>query len=101
MKLHYAAALALVGWYLLAPPVQEGSDGSGKTFYWANDKAPLPEWRQIGSYDAAQACDAAKWKHLADTARTTDTKSDYQSAFVLSDSAAQCIATDDPRLKEK
>lgn len=39
MKPHHAAALALVGWYLLAPPVQEGSDDSGKTFYWANDKS--------------------------------------------------------------
>lgn len=44
MKTCHAAALALLGWYLMVPLV--GGDAS----------APLSQWRTIDSFDTAQEC---------------------------------------------
>ena len=84
-------ALALVGWYLLIPP-------------WAvmgSEMRPIPDpdallskWVNEGNFDSAGVCDhalsqflnAAQRKPLPDRSRAN---------------FAQCVATDDPRLKEK
>jgi hypothetical protein len=52
MNLRHAAALALVGWYLMYPPdYMRAGDISG--------------WAVIGSsYDTAKKCRAARWKLL-------------------------------------
>jgi hypothetical protein len=69
MDLRHAAALALVGWYLMMPPI--GSDG--KIYY----NAPISQWHINSSYDKAAECeegrtvykrmtvDEAKGYHLA------------------------------------
>lgn len=48
MRLRYAAALALVGWYLLLPP------------WVARNKfdahAPLSKWQKSGKFDTEDAC---------------------------------------------
>ena len=84
-------ALALVGWYLLIPP-------------WAvmgSEMRPIPDpdallskWVNEGNFDSAGACDhglgrfqkAAQREPIPDRSRAN---------------FAQCVATDDPRLKEK
>ncbi len=43
MKLPHAAALALVGWYLMLPPKQD-------------IQAPIAKWRIVGNYDSADQC---------------------------------------------
>jgi hypothetical protein len=49
MKPRHAAALALVGWYLIFPP--QKSDG------WSDYNAPLRKWIVSGyPYDNAQSC---------------------------------------------
>ena len=86
-----ASALALVGWYLLIPP-------------WAvmgSEMRPIPDpdallskWVNEGNFDSAGVCDhalsqflnAAQRKPLPDRSRAN---------------FAQCVATDDPRLKGK
>jgi hypothetical protein len=45
MKLCHAAAVALVGWYLMLPPVRP--DGS------VNANAPLLKWKTSKTYDTA------------------------------------------------
>jgi hypothetical protein len=46
MKLRHAAALALVGWYLMAPPM---SSWPGTP--WIDPNAPLSKWQFIGRID--------------------------------------------------
>ena len=48
MKSHHAAALALVGWYLLLPPwvAQNKFDA----------RAPLSKWQKSGKFGTEKAC---------------------------------------------
>jgi hypothetical protein len=118
MKVHHAAALALVGWYLMVPPPRQPRSPGASTAP-PNDSAPLNQWTIRSSYDSTEACEAAKQKSL-DTAATDVDKqqrlaeqrqglwpnnfSDEQ--FLVADQLeyatdALCISTDDPRLKSK
>jgi hypothetical protein len=118
MKLRHAAALALVGWYLMIPPaLPNGQPNLG---------APLSQWGQGGDFDTAAACHKAYGDRLAlakkalgEVARAIDLmpestknskkplsqldpdlyKADLEiSLFALHSAAARCIASDDPRL---
>jgi hypothetical protein len=51
MKLRHAAALALVGWYLMMPP----SDGHS-----IDRNAPLDKWEVYSGYDTAKECEEGK-----------------------------------------
>jgi hypothetical protein len=88
MNPRYAAALALVGWYLMQPPTHRIANG--KTVF--EDELPLTLWRQIGAYDTAKECQA-QIEHM----ETLPAK----MAEVEGAEFVRCIATDDPRLKEK
>jgi hypothetical protein len=110
MKLRHAAVLALVGWYLMVPPsLADGSWICGDGFTglvarqvfgteqiektcatranMANANAPLSEWHEIRPFETLDACQEAKNK-LYDAARPGSPVD-----------AAECVATDDPRLK--
>ena len=84
MKTRHAAALALVGWYLMLPPVREaGPPDLG---------APLGKWGMLSpSFDSAKECEAYKLK-LAEKV-VKERRPDYIRAD------AKCVASDDPRLK--
>jgi hypothetical protein len=89
MTFRHATALALVGWYLMAPPRIPGR----------NDfrfNAPISEWQNQGAFDTADECQ----KIIAETQSQMDTwpefKEETNRAAVR---AMQCISTDDPRLK--
>ncbi len=93
MNPRHAAALALVGWYLMAPPFSRSSSGE----IGSDLSRPLSEWIPFSSvYDTEADCDkeidamnqrAARWAR--------------EHHAMLNVIHAQCIATDDPRLKEK
>jgi len=92
MKPHHAAALALVGWYLMVPPrVIQSQTTEQQTFDYG---APLSKWTVSSAYDAAHECEGAKFLNREGHKQNSDP---LKAAF----DAAQCIATDDPRLKEK
>ena len=93
MKPRHAAALALVGWYLMVPPMAGNH---------TDTSAPLGIWRVTGSYDAAIDCrkvleDSTRdaIKALQDPHLLPFTR---QASLQFLDGA--CVATDDPRLKE-
>ena len=108
MNLRHAAALALVGWYLMVPPSKR------------ND-APLSEWTVSLSYASAEACQSAQNKNRDQAAaklKTYDNMTDKQRRDLQHNQASldqemadsdsfeaafqsACIATDDPRLMEK
>jgi hypothetical protein len=100
MNLRHAAALAVVGWYLMIPP--SGSDHKPDT------NAPLSRWTIVvrGSFDTARQCDERHMKDvdgvdefLKSHLRPIPTAAEQESIDAVS--AEKCIATDDPRLMEK
>jgi hypothetical protein len=75
-NIRHAAALALVGWYLMVPPLTR--------FWWIgperyDNAAPLSRWTNAQAFDRAQPCQVAQ-----------------QSTGL---GHGVCVATDDPRLK--
>jgi len=88
MKPRHAAALVLCGWYLIVPPFNKSGPLAG---------TPLSLWTDHeGSYDTARECDQGK-QALLDDLDKHQAFHDYRAAVIF----ARCIASDDPRLKEK
>ena len=96
MNIRHAAALALVGWYLMTPP---------PLFHSTPDvdlDAPLRKWTVYEALDSAQECEADRNAsyHLANQKALGDPTDDPKLRIMRDQLAAsQCIATDDPRLK--
>jgi hypothetical protein len=88
MRPHHAVALALVGWYLLAPPLYKGE---------VDEKAPLKEWTVLQSFGTVTEC--SQWLsvllHKANLDPATRTVVKHRLL------AASCMSSDDPRLKRK
>jgi hypothetical protein len=119
MKPRHAAALALVGWYLMVPP--RAQDGS------PNIRAPLPKWNQASNgFDTASECSMARNQEALRVVRNLDavkqeiealpntenqplskvapkTYDRYANALNAADALtdSRCVATDDPRLKDR
>jgi len=120
MKPRHAAALALVGWYMIIPP----SSGIRRPGYpRTNPSAPLSRWEfyneswftdtwgpvdraHAKEFDSKAACEATKEKvypsHLppipqnvgGDARETLESVREFGSHTI-------CVSSDDPRLKEK
>ena len=108
MNLRHAAALALVGWYLITPPIESciGAFSGGSC-----EQTPLPRWQIRTTSDSLAECEKIKAEWIEKGRMylgESDARSRTPGSRVLSDEAeymtyieATCIATDDPRLKEK
>src|ERR1700687_5706238 len=96
MKSRHAAALALVGWYLMAP----ATTCEPKPCHVENYS--IGNWGSLGSFDTAEACtaklDAQRALNCAGNPDPPGFPS-WEKSGCDSWSQAQCIATDDPRLK--
>jgi hypothetical protein len=78
MKLRYAAALALLDWYLMmAPPPPAGSPGSTQSVK-VDLKAPLSRWTTVGIFPSKKECES----HRAGNAQQ------------------RCLASDDPHFRD-
>ena len=86
MKPRHAAVLALVGWYLMMPPLTPDS---------ASDCNSLRDKMQKAAHDPAALAQVNK-----ETARRGEPPLDLKFALE-STHEAFCIASDDPRLKQK
>jgi hypothetical protein len=91
MKLRHAAALALVGWYLMVPPIENGQ---------LNLHAPVSRWEIESSYDRADDCQRIIARFVQMYPHLKDEGSGFTKAKAWPMVNAKCIATDDPRLKE-
>jgi hypothetical protein len=105
MKARHAAALALIGWYLMAPPLIKG----GHDTYTVYRSAPLSEWIFEESFDSAVQCRQGILDNISGNRNAAVLAGECAATpgtpcnTPLLDSAvlAKCIASDDPRLKEK
>jgi hypothetical protein len=86
----HAAALSIVGWYLLTPPVSVPE----KRLVF---EAPLSQWDIDSSYDSARECNEG----LLFGARNPGNSAPGYEFMNQRAGAAKCIASDDPRLKIK
>jgi hypothetical protein len=102
MKPRHAAALALMGWYLIFPPPRTADDVP-------DPKAPLSEWQKIGPFDTIEDCQKypshlleimhgfyVDHPEIGESGERRD-NADRKALFAHS----QCVTTDDPRLKGK
>ena len=92
MKSRRAAALALVGWYLLLPPPGPTRD--------VDTSLPLTIWYRVKEVYASKTdCEKAKFG-LINLPRANPADPNEQSKL-RGEMAGICVSTDDPRLKEK
>ena len=105
MKSRHATALAIVLWYLMIPPI--GADNK------VDPHAALSQWRIGVGFQSEKDCDDS----LKDAIQNPMTPAEYQAAAQATKTAkmkplsmsemtkrtveSQCVAGDDPRLKEK
>ena len=85
-NLRLTLTLALVGWYLMVPPLKGGID---------DPRAPLSKWTIFTPEETRKTCVEERNGWLEASIQQHDVG--RVRAFRLS----ECIATDDPRLKEK
>jgi hypothetical protein len=76
MKFRHTAALALVAWYLMAPPSSLPTISSQGLDVKEDTTAPLSKWKSVGTFLTQKECDSHR-----------------VGAF-------RCVASDDPRLKK-
>ena len=93
MSRRHAAALALVGWYLMVvPPRIEDGRFAGLDF-----SAPLSIWTQVGSYKTVAQCNVGMERYPRMLANS-NVEPDYRDALLNSSAALRCVSSDDPRL---
>jgi hypothetical protein len=108
MKPRHAAALALVGWYLMMPPHQNVSRSCGDgdesdaacLSYFIDPNTPLRKWQRVPDtleFEYKTDCQHA----IADGChREVEGNGESYLGGRLCYVFPDCIATDDPRLKE-
>jgi hypothetical protein len=116
MNSRHAAALALLGWYLMAPPPAQKSEevGLGESFYNFLRKADsFANWEILQSFDSAEQCEKAREDVLSKKTREllekamqpglAETPIPPKARLQLDRKLAplpgsKCIASDDSRL---
>jgi len=112
MNLRHAAALALVGWYLMIPPASDWKRFQAAevvTGYFAHlgpfYPAPFEKWKTLGEFYSQANCEGARQSIVRRDGTIKGqpmlSNGSMPSAEQYQASHAACIATDDPRLKGK
>ncbi len=112
MKPRHAAALALVGWYLMMPLIQGeketvvDSKADPHLHYIFLDaridlKAPLSKWTGIYAGESERDCNVFRARHSKGSgpSGTEEERRRYAQMDKILRDHATCIASDDPRLK--
>ncbi|MGA9722930.1 MAG: hypothetical protein WBQ86_10765 [Candidatus Binatus sp.] len=100
MKRRHAAAIALVGWYLMTAPVSDQ-----RTIIYQD--APLSQWEKAESFDSESHCEAKRRVIITDSQEAValapnsevdeDTRQGAANAFNQA-VVSRCVAADDPAL---
>jgi hypothetical protein len=98
MNLRHAAALALVGWYLMVPPASSA---------WGNWSHPVNTWDVHGRFESKDECEKARQQYVSDPSHFPYSRAlgDPVGRKLLSEGKvpvpSECVSSDDPRLKGK
>ena len=107
MNLRHAAALALVGWYLMTPPAicREGTaqecPSISCAFCQMDSHTPLRKWIRVPeSQEYEYKTDCQRAVSNGCHRKVDPDGNSYTEGPLCSYPYTDCIATDDPRLKE-
>jgi hypothetical protein len=101
MKAYHAFAVALVGWYLMVPPLPADSTKGLVDF-----GAPLSTWFLSQGFDTAKECEHARKKTYVEAEREerkiplSQLRTSPRLPAIIQEMFNSCIASNDPRLKE-
>lgn len=100
MKACHLAALLAVGWYLMIPPPKEAGNIYQTNQFETDFSAPLSQWAEFRLFDHPSQCESTReaYKRVPPRAFVIMLGGEAQARATMS--AARCIATDDPRLKQ-
>jgi hypothetical protein len=92
MKPCHSAALAFMGWYLIAPPIRNIESN----YSYLDEHAVYPDWKLICVLNTEAECE-----HVRDFAQERAAEDEFlnDDPEVQQYSEAECIASDDPRIK--
>jgi hypothetical protein len=95
MRVRHAAAFALVGWYLLTPPMSPDAKK-------IDSDQPLSKWNHSASFDLAKECEATRINLYQSAMKDLPKKSGdpLGGLMLIAEMSAECIQADDPRLKQ-
>jgi hypothetical protein len=79
MKPRHAAAFALVGWYLMVPPLSADH-------HQVNYSAPFTAWVNLEKYASQKKCEQMRTQFASEDAQ------DFASVFILKESRDQAAA---------
>lgn len=90
MKIWHVVAIALTGWYLMVPPPLSPSPQDGRI-------EPLSRWTTTGTFESKKACEAERVQF----SKVDPGAEAYGYRGLPPEEVydAQCVATDDARLK--
>jgi hypothetical protein len=90
VNIRHAGAIALMGWYLMVPPPLSHSPKNGQI-------VPLSQWTRAGAFQSEESCETKRAaRSKLDPALALGAYHGLPAEQVYD---AQCVATDDPRLK--
>ncbi|HUO04325.1 MAG TPA: hypothetical protein VMU16_03910 [Candidatus Binataceae bacterium] len=118
MDSRHAAALTLVTWYLFFPRLHHqnkaGAPGDSST---VESAVPISQWRKSGPFSSAAECQNRLTRFRADSSAALDREMkiwhshhddpheaddvSFMTGAKAQAMAAQCVESDDPRLKGK
>jgi hypothetical protein len=106
MKLCHGAALALVGWYLMVPPLQR--EVCCSLIVSGDPSIQIAKWQTLSVFATRAECEQSTYKEVR---KRTVAAHQLAKAYGLSDrlerewkeagSQATCVASNDPRLRDK
>lgn len=111
VMLIFASEAAGAGWYLIAPHAKPARDSSGRLSYTVPASHARSNWQFVGAFDSASECEVARQSsktRAAERLRASSGKTitvdgvgevDADILTYLPFTNAECIASDDPRLK--
>ena len=104
MNVRHTAALVLVGWYLMVPPVHLGTVmgpmGFNKTKGYFKGDAPLSEWWKQDTFETLLDCQEGRIVWIRNE-RYAEKPEPGKTILYHAMLEAICVPSDDPRLKGK
>jgi hypothetical protein len=86
-RFHFVA-FALVGWYLMLPPIARDDKR------YSDESAPMSQWTQLSAFDSAKECEEYKLKFHEHMEKIDKTRAERELS-------SACVESDDLRFKQK
>ena len=102
MNVRHAAALGLVVWYLMLPPLRFVGPANDFSLAIVDSAAPLSHWLPMMTFKTLQECDNFSTRlarNLRKSVKTERDKKDVDTLIRIWLGKYQCVTSDDPRLK--